>query len=106
MNQSENQLLTRVGPETPMGNFLRQYWIPVLQSADSPENDGAPLRMRLLCENLVAFRNTDGQIGLMVKHSQPNLILTDNTDLLAAEKLSNGTRPVLTLDQIGACPLL
>ena len=39
----------------------------------------------------------------MVEHSQPNLILTDNTNLLAAEKLSNGTRPVLTLDQIGAC---
>jgi phenylpropionate dioxygenase-like ring-hydroxylating dioxygenase large terminal subunit len=65
MNESENQLLTRVGPGTPMGNFLRQYWIPVLQSADLPENDGAPLRVRLLCENLVAFRNTDGQVGLI-----------------------------------------
>jgi hypothetical protein len=42
----------------------------------------------------------------VVEHSQPSLILTDNTNLLAAEKLSNGTRPVLTLDQIGACPLL
>jgi nitrite reductase/ring-hydroxylating ferredoxin subunit len=48
-----------------MGNFLRQYWIPVLQSADLPENDSAPLRVRLLCENLVAFRNTDGQVGLI-----------------------------------------
>ena len=36
----------------------------------------------------------------------PSLILTYNTNLLAAEKLSNGRRPVLTLDQIGACPLL
>jgi len=41
-----------------------------------------------------------------VEHSQPSLILTDNTNLLVAEKLSNGTRPVLTLDQIGVCPLL
>ena len=41
-----------------------------------------------------------------VEHSQPSLILTYNTNLLAAEKLSNGRRPVLTLDQIGACPLL
>jgi len=65
MNESENQFLTRVGPGTPMGNFLRQYWIPVLQSTDLPENDGAPLRVRLLCENLVAFRNTDGQVGLI-----------------------------------------
>ncbi len=42
----------------------------------------------------------------VVEHSQPSLILTDNTNLLVAEKLSNGTRPVLTLDQIGVCPLL
>jgi phthalate 4,5-dioxygenase len=48
-----------------MGNLLRQYWIPALQSKDLPESDGAPLRVRLLCENLVAFRNTDGQVGLI-----------------------------------------
>lgn len=48
-----------------MGNLLRQYWIPALQSTDLPDPDGAPLRVRLLCENLVAFRNTDGQVGLI-----------------------------------------
>ena len=40
-------------------------WIPVLQSTDLPEADGAPLRVRLLCENLVAFRNSDGRVGLI-----------------------------------------
>lgn len=64
LTESENDFLTRVGPGTPLGNLLRQYWIPVLQSADLPENDGAPLRVRLLCESLIAFRNTDGQVGL------------------------------------------
>lgn len=48
-----------------MGNLMRQYWIPVLQSTDLPEKDGAPLRVRLLCENLVAFRNSDGKVGLL-----------------------------------------
>jgi phenylpropionate dioxygenase-like ring-hydroxylating dioxygenase large terminal subunit len=48
-----------------MGEFMRQYWMPVLQSADLPEPDGAPLRVRLLCENLVAFRNSDGKVGLL-----------------------------------------
>jgi phenylpropionate dioxygenase-like ring-hydroxylating dioxygenase large terminal subunit len=48
-----------------MGNLMRQYWIPVLHSTDLPGNDGAPLRVRLLCENLVAFRNTEGRIGLI-----------------------------------------
>ena len=48
-----------------MGNLMRQYWIPVLHSTDLPGKDGAPLRVRLLCENLVAFRNTEGRIGLI-----------------------------------------
>ena len=65
MTGSENQFLTRVGPGTPTGNLLRQYWIPVLQSTDLAEQDGAPLRVRILCENLVAFRNSDGKVGLI-----------------------------------------
>ena len=48
-----------------MGDLMRQYWIPVLQSADLPEKDGAPMRVRLLGENLVAFRDTEGRIGLL-----------------------------------------
>jgi phenylpropionate dioxygenase-like ring-hydroxylating dioxygenase large terminal subunit len=65
VTESENHFLSRVGPGTPMGRLLRQYWIPVLQSSDLPEPDGAPLRVRLLCENLVAFRNSGGKIGLL-----------------------------------------
>ena len=48
-----------------MGRLLRQYWIPVLQSTDLPQKDGPPMRVRLLGENLVAFRNSDGTIGLI-----------------------------------------
>ena len=65
LTDSENQLLCRVGPDTPMGNPIRQYWLPALQSGDLPEKDGAPLQVRLLGENLVAFRATDGQVGLI-----------------------------------------
>ena len=65
MTTAENQFLTQVGPGTPMGELMRQYWIPALQSVDLPEPDGAPLRVRLLCENLVAFRNSDGRVGLL-----------------------------------------
>jgi len=65
MTTSENQLLTRIGPGTPMGNLMRRYWIPALQSTDLPERDGAPMRVRLLGEDLVAFRGTDGSIGLL-----------------------------------------
>jgi len=65
MTEAENRFLTSIGPGTPMGDLMRQYWIPVLQSADLPEKDGAPMRVRLLGENLVAFRDTEGRIGLL-----------------------------------------
>ena len=71
MTEAENQYLTRVGPGTPMGKLLRQYWIPVLQSTDLPGRDGPPLRVRILCENLVAFRNSEDHIGL-IDHTCPH----------------------------------
>src|SRR5207253_7674080 len=64
MLKEENELLTRVGPGTPMGELLRQYWIPVLQSEELADPDGAPQRVRLLTEELIIFRDTDGQVGL------------------------------------------
>lgn len=65
LTKSENERLTRVGPGTPMGALLRRYWIPGLLSADLDKPDGAPVRVRLLGEDLVAFRDTDGIVGLV-----------------------------------------
>ena len=62
--EEENKILTRVGPGTPMGELFRQYQIPVLLS-DELEPGGPPKRVRLLCEDLVAFRTTRGQLGLV-----------------------------------------
>lgn len=64
MKQEDNELLTRVGRGTPMGELLRQYWMPAALSAELPDCDGAVLRVRLLGENLVAFRATSGKVGL------------------------------------------
>ena len=60
--EEENKILTRVGPGTPMGVLFRQYQIPVLLS-DELEPGGPPKRVRLLGEDLVAFRTTRGQLG-------------------------------------------
>ena len=60
----DNELLTRVGPKTPMGEFLREYWMPACRSA-SLLADGAPQRVRLMGENFVAFRATDGKTGFI-----------------------------------------
>ncbi|HUZ78192.1 MAG TPA: Rieske 2Fe-2S domain-containing protein [Chloroflexota bacterium] len=65
LNPEENTLLCRVGPGTPMGNLMREYWIPAVRSEELPAPDCAPLRVRLLGEDLVAFRDTAGQVGLV-----------------------------------------
>jgi phthalate 4,5-dioxygenase oxygenase subunit len=61
----ENELITRVGPGTPMGDAMRRYWIPACLSSEVAEPDGAPVRVRLMGEDLVAFRDTEGRIGLV-----------------------------------------
>lgn len=61
----ENRLLTHVGPGTPMGALMRRYWIPACLSEEMPEPDGTPVRVRLLGEDLVAFRDSQGRIGLL-----------------------------------------
>ncbi|MGA2393065.1 MAG: Rieske 2Fe-2S domain-containing protein [Candidatus Lustribacter sp.] len=65
LTEAENQRLTRVGPGTPMGTLFRRYWIPALLSEELPEPDGAPVRVRLLGEDLVAFRDSTGTVGLV-----------------------------------------
>ena len=49
LSTEENDLLTRVEQGTPMGDLIRQYWIPAVRSEELPEPDCAPLRIRLLC---------------------------------------------------------
>lgn len=61
----ENESLCRVGPGTPMGELFREYWLPALPSSEFPGPDSPPKRMRLLGENLVMFRDTDGNIGAL-----------------------------------------
>src|SRR6187200_2312993 len=65
LKQEENELITRVGPGTPMGNFMREYWMPALLSSELPGPDSDPLRVLLLGEKLIAFRDTNGQVGLV-----------------------------------------
>ena len=62
---AETEYLCRVGPGTPMGNLMRRYWHPILLSKELPEADGAPLRARLLGEDLVAYRDTNGDVGIL-----------------------------------------
>jgi nitrite reductase/ring-hydroxylating ferredoxin subunit len=65
LNQQDNEFLSRIGRGTPMGDLVRQYWIPALQSHELATPDGLPLRLRLLGENLIAFRTESGRIGIV-----------------------------------------
>lgn len=67
LSQEENDLLTRTGPDTPGGALLRRYWQPVALAEELPAN-GAPLPVRIMSEDLVLFRDDQGQLGLLGLH--------------------------------------
>ena len=65
LSPEDNDLLTRVGAGTPMGELMRRYWIPATYSHMIAKPDSPPIRVRLLGEDLVAFRDSDGCIGVL-----------------------------------------
>ncbi|MGH7033387.1 MAG: Rieske 2Fe-2S domain-containing protein [Stellaceae bacterium] len=78
----DSEILTRVGPGTPMGNLMRHYWLPALKSSEL-KADGDPVRFLLLGEKLIAFRDTAGRVGVMdhrCPHRCASLFLGRNED--------------------------
>ena len=65
LSTQDNEILCKVGPGTPMGDLMRQYWIPAVTSAELPTPDCAPMRLRLLGEDLIAFRLSSGKVGII-----------------------------------------
>ena len=61
---TEGAQLTQIGPGTVMGDLMRQYWIPAALSSEL-ERDSAPIRLMLLGEKLIAFRDSTGHVGVM-----------------------------------------
>jgi phthalate 4,5-dioxygenase oxygenase subunit len=65
LTREENDLITQTGAGTPMGEVFRSFWLPALLATELPAPDCPPVRVRLLGEDLVAFRATDGAVGLI-----------------------------------------
>jgi phenylpropionate dioxygenase-like ring-hydroxylating dioxygenase large terminal subunit len=65
LKPEQNELVTRTGPGTPMGELFRRYWLPALLAEELPENDCPPVRVKLLSERLLAVRDSDGRYGLI-----------------------------------------
>ena len=83
LSTADNDYLTRIGPGTPMGRLLRAYWIPLLYVHELPEPDGPPMRIRLLGESLVAFRDSSNRVGLLdhrCPHRQASLFYGRNEE--------------------------
>lgn len=81
--QQENELVTRIGPGAPMGELMRRYWVPAVLSPELPEPDCPPIRVKLLGEKLVAFRDTGGRVGLIEEfcaHRRASLFLGRNEE--------------------------
>ncbi len=65
LTQAQNEMLTRTGPGTAMGALFRRFWVPVLLSRELPEPDGPPVRVTVMGEELIAFRASNGSVGLI-----------------------------------------
>lgn len=83
MNKEMSETLTRVGPGTAMGQLMRRYWVPTLMSSEIAEPDGPQVRVQLLGEKLLAFRNTEGRaclIGEFCSHRGVSLFFGRNEE--------------------------
>jgi len=68
LSKAENELLTRSGKGTPMGELLRRFWMPALLSTELSERDGPPKKIKVLGEELLAFRDSNGRVGIVEQH--------------------------------------
>lgn len=83
LTHEENDLLCRVEGEAPMGQLMRRHWLPACLSEEVKENDGTPVKVRLLGEDLVAFRDTDGRLGVIDEycpHRRASLLFGRNEE--------------------------
>jgi phthalate 4,5-dioxygenase oxygenase subunit len=83
ITREENDLLCRVENNAPMGQLMRRHWVPICLIEEVSEPDGAPVKARILGEDLVVFRNTEGQVGVMDEycpHRRASLVFGRNEE--------------------------
>jgi len=78
LSPEDNMRMCQTGPGTPMGEAMRRFWIPILSSSQLPEADGDPIKVEIMSQKMVAFRNTEGVVGLIdqqCRHRNASLAL-------------------------------
>jgi len=87
LTKEETDLLCQTSPGTPMGDLMRRFWMPAMLAQELPERDGTPLRVRLMGEDLIAFRDSEGRVGLLDENCSHRC-----TSLAYARNEENGLR--------------
>jgi phthalate 4,5-dioxygenase oxygenase subunit len=83
LSKEDNELLCRVGEDAPMGQLMRRHWVPALLSEEVSEPDGKPIRVRVLGQDLVVFRDTQGNLGVLDElcpHRKASLVYGRNEE--------------------------
>ena len=83
MTPEENDLLCRVEGSAPMGQIMRRHWIAACLSEEVAEPDGKPVRVKLLGESLVVFRDSKGRLGVLdeyCSHRRASLLYARNEE--------------------------
>ena len=65
LSADENELLTKVTGNAPMGQMMRRYWVPAALSEEVAEPGGAPVRTTIFGERLVVFRDSENKLGVL-----------------------------------------
>src|SRR3984957_3999649 len=89
LTREDNETICRVGPGTLMGNLMREYWVPAMLSQELPNPDSDPVRVMLLGEQLIGFRDPSGKVGLIA-----NLCTHRGASLFFGRNEENGIRCV------------
>ena len=91
LSREQNNMLTQTDADTPMGAYFRRFWQPVALAEELPEADGPPIRINVLGEELVAFRDSDGHVGVLdahCPHRGANLFFGRNEEMRPPMRLS------------------
>jgi phthalate 4,5-dioxygenase oxygenase subunit len=84
LSKEDNEFACRVGPGTPMGELFRRFWLPAMLPSELPKPDCPPVRLRLLGEDLVAFRDSNGEIGVVEAHCPHRAMIASHGNGLRA----------------------
>ncbi|MBN3785527.1 Rieske 2Fe-2S domain-containing protein [Burkholderia sp. Ac-20353] len=87
LNHQDNEMMCRTGEGTPMGNAMRRFWLPVIQSSDTPPPNAGPKSIEVLGQRLVVWRDQQGRPGVYAEaclHRGASLHLARVADMLSA----------------------